>query len=204
MSRILRTVSALVVVSFLALGLGGSTAKATDAVTLPAGSANSTTGLISRPGSSDWLWPVTPHRIVRGFEQPETKYSAGHRGIDLAVEVGDPVHSPATGTASFVGQVAGQQIVVIDLGGSGGDDNDETSRLRITLLPVLPNVSEGDPVAAGQIVGTALAGHGAGIEGCSAACLHFGVRIGDTYVSPLLWYRGDFAVLKPFWGDGED
>ena len=46
--------------------------------------------------------------------------------------------------------------------------------------PVATTLRKGDPVARGDPIGTVERGH------CSTPCLHFGVRLGGEYVSPLL------------------
>jgi len=54
--------------------------------------------------------------------------------------------------------------------------------LRTTYEPLTPLVKAGDEVAAGTPIGTLDTGH----PGCAAAaCLHWGLRRGDTYLDPL-------------------
>ena len=60
------------------------------------------------------VWPVGPaHTIVRGFEAPATRYAAGHRGIDLAATVDEPVVATAAGVVSFAGMVVDRPVVSI-------------------------------------------------------------------------------------------
>ena len=82
-----------------------------------------------------------------------------------------------SGVVVFAGMVAGQPI--------GGIDHPDG--LRTTYEPVQPSVAGGQVVARGSPVGTLLAGHG----GCpSEACLHWGLRRGETYLDPM-------ALLRP-------
>jgi Peptidase family M23 len=119
--------------------------------------------------------PVT---VAVPFRAPTTRYSAGHRGVDLVAETGAEIYSPADGVITFAGDVAGRGVVVI----RHGD-------LRSTLEPVIPAGAAGDAVGAGAVVGFVEAGH----QRClPATCLHWGVRVNDEYVDPML-----LLVAKP-------
>ncbi|HYI34579.1 MAG TPA: M23 family metallopeptidase [Glaciibacter sp.] len=131
-----------------------------------------------------WEWPLGRAQYVsRGFVAPPTRYAAGHRGIDLQAAPSDRVRAPADGVVSFAGSVAGRPVLSI---AHPGD-------LISSFEPVLAEVSEGDVVAGGAVVGSmASGGH------CDAHCLHFGVRLHGEYVSPLLYLAGvPRAVLLP-------
>ncbi|MBM7229904.1 murein hydrolase activator EnvC family protein [Dietzia cinnamea] len=121
-----------------------------------------------------------PLSVVTPFDPPARRWLPGHRGVDLAAEPYSPVLSPADGTVSFAGAVAGRPVVSIDHGGG----------LRTTYEPVAAEVRAGDVVAAGARIGRLLAGH----PGCPVvACLHWGARVAsggpsgddDDYVDPL-------------------
>jgi murein DD-endopeptidase MepM/ murein hydrolase activator NlpD len=59
---------------------------------------------------------------------------------------------------------------------------------------VAPTVAAGQPVARGSPLGTLRAGH----AGCPAqACLHWGLRRGETYLDPLLLLRPPRVRLLP-------
>jgi len=131
-----------------------------------------------------WLWPVpAPIRVVSPFRAPPTPYSAGHRGVDVAVDRGTRVIAPAAGVVSFTGRVVDRGVVSIDHG----------SGVVSAIEPVDALVEQGTAVAAGDTIGTvASGGH------CAAACVHFGVRINGEYVSPYLFLGGlPRAVLLP-------
>jgi murein DD-endopeptidase MepM/ murein hydrolase activator NlpD len=119
--------------------------------------------------------PVT---VAVPFRAPTTRYTAGHRGVDLVAEPGAEIYSPTDGVITFAGDVAGRGVVVI----RHGD-------LRSTLEPVIPAVAAGDAVAAGALVGVVEAGHAPCLPG---TCLHWGVRVNDEYVDPML-----LLVAKP-------
>lgn len=128
----------------------------------------------SQPPGSAYRWPLgpAPPAVARPFDPPPEPWLSGHRGVDLAAEPGTPVRAAAAGVIRYAGQLAGRGVVSIaHVGG-----------LRTTYEPVVPRVSVGDSVAAGAVIGILAAGH----RGCrSAACLHWGLRRGETYLDPL-------------------
>lgn len=110
--------------------------------------------------------------VVRGFDPPELEWLPGHRGVDLSVPPGTTVRAAAAGTVTFAGLVAGRGVVVISHG-----------NVHTTYEPVDPSVLGGQSVDVGAPIGTVVAGH----AGCpAAACLHWGLKQGDTYLDPLL------------------
>ncbi|SLJ93218.1 M23 family metallopeptidase [Arthrobacter sp. P2b] len=119
-----------------------------------------------------WQWPLAPRpKVLRNFDPPPKPWLSGHRGVDLGAGYdGAPVTSPAAGTVSFVGVVVDRPVITIDHGNG----------LRSSFEPVESTLAAGNPVAAGQVIGTALPGH-CGVS----ACIHWGVRRGEDYVNPL-------------------
>lgn len=117
-------------------------------------------------------WPLRPEPdVVAPFDPPDSTWGAGHRGVDLAGQVGQPVRAALPGTVSFVGRVAGRSVVVVDHGAT-----------RTTYEPVTATRRRGSPVTAGAVIGTLdlVASH------CfPRACLHWGWLRGDTYLDPL-------------------
>lgn len=139
---------------------------------------------------SQWYLPNRPPRgvlpahgkIVGEFNPPAQRWKAGHRGIDIATAAGSPIYAAAAGTVAFAGPIAGRPVISIDHGG-----------VRTTYEPVEPNVSEGEAVRAGQVIGTLLDGH------CNPeACLHWGAKTGkDVYLDPRLFLRGHSVLVGP-------
>ncbi|MGY1772364.1 peptidoglycan DD-metalloendopeptidase family protein [Blastococcus sp. SYSU D00813] len=124
------------------------------------------------PAGGVWVPPVPGPEVTRAFEAPGSPYGPGHRGVDLAAAPGAVVVAAGDGVVAFAGAVAGRPVVSIDHPGG----------LRTTYEPVEPSVGAGQRVTSGSPVGTLAAGH----AGCPApACLHWGLRRGETYLDPL-------------------
>jgi murein DD-endopeptidase MepM/ murein hydrolase activator NlpD len=114
-----------------------------------------------------WAWPVENPRVIRGFDPPEQRWLAGHRGIDIAAQPGSAIHAVGAGIITFSGVIAGKPVVVVSHG-----------QLRSTYEPVNASVKKDDRVIAGQVIGYLVSGH------CPTGCLHMGLRRGDAYVDP--------------------
>lgn len=130
-----------------------------------------------------WTWPLDDHKLGERFDPPSSDYGPGHRGIDVAANVGDVVRAVAAGTVSFAGNVGGVPVVTIDHGHE-----------RSTYQPVRTRVRVGDAVAARDVIGTLLGAP----SHCVGACLHLGRLIGDDYLDPLeLLGGGRFRLIDP-------
>jgi murein DD-endopeptidase MepM/ murein hydrolase activator NlpD len=71
---------------------------------------------------------------------------------------------------------------------------DHGDGLRTTYEPVDPSVGAGQHVARGSPLGTLSPGH----AGCPAsACLHWGLRRGETYLDPMALLRPPRVRLLP-------
>jgi murein DD-endopeptidase MepM/ murein hydrolase activator NlpD len=152
------------------------------ALTLCAPAAGSAPAAAHTDAPGSWAWPGGVARVVRAYEQPPTRYEAGHRGIDVAVASGEIV-SPAEGIIAFRGVVVDRPLLTIDHG----------SGLVSTLEPVESTLEPGDVVARGQAVGTLAAG-GHAAEGT----LHLGARLNGEYINPLaLLGAAERPVLLP-------
>lgn len=147
--------------------------------------ATQAAGLRAAP-SARFGWPLPPpHSVVRAFQQPDSPYGPGHRGVDLAADVGTPVLAADAGVVVYAGLVAGVPVVSIDHDGG----------LRTTYEPVSASVALGAQVYRGQQVGALRPGH----PGCTAAaCLHWGALLDGTYVNPLGYVSATRVRLKPW------
>lgn len=134
-----------------------------------------------------WHWPLDPlPRVVRGFEAPAGPFAAGHRGVDLAARVGQQVRSAGTGTVAFAGMVAGRGVVSVD----------HPDGRRTTYEPVTAVLRAGDEVAPGAVLGAVSSAPGHCLPG---TCLHWGLRVGDTYLDPLRLVGAVAVRLLPVW-----
>ena len=133
-------------------------------------------------------WPLEPQpAVVHGFDPPDVRWGSGHRGVDLAGRVGQPVRAALPGTVSFAGRVAGRGVVVVGHGAA-----------RTTYQPVTASVSRGTAVGRGEVIGT-LAWFGT--HCLPDACLHWGLVAGETYLDPLSLVGGPRPVrLLPVTG----
>lgn len=131
-----------------------------------------------------WLWPISGGvRVIAPWVAPAHRYGPGHRGLDLAGATGSAVLAPASGVVAFRGRVVDRPLLTIDHGGG----------LVSTLEPVTSDLSPGDVVSRGQVVGEVAAGGHA-----VAGSLHLGVRLDGEYVNPLLLLGGiPRAILLP-------
>ncbi len=120
-----------------------------------------------------YSWPLdgTPLVTLR-FEPPPQPWQAGHRGVDLAGAPGTVVRAAGPGVVHFAGSLAGRGVVSIQ----------HSSGFRTTYEPIQPIVATGDRVRTGDVIGRLTAGHR---ECPVAACLHWGLRLGATYLDPL-------------------
>lgn len=154
----------IVLLGFVSLlGVAGDQPAAADAAGHPPGETPGGVQTFSLPGTGG---------LVRGFDPPEHTWLAGHRGVDLAADTGEPVRASGDGIIAHAGVVVDRPVVSID----------HPVGIRTTYEPVAPSVSRGEAVSAGQIIGVVHRGN----AHCPDACLHWGARIGtDTYIDPL-------------------
>ena len=114
-------------------------------------------------------------RVIRPFENPAQRWSAGHRGVDLAVPVNDRrVYAPAPGKVVFSGTVVNRKVLVIA----------HPDGRRSTFEPMDEALPAGTTVAAGEVIGTVAVTAGGNSERpyrrCSTLCLYWGVRQGGA------------------------
>lgn len=127
---------------------------------------------VAPPAPGSYAWPVLGP-VLRPFEPPATPFGAGHRGIDIGAPVGTPVRAAQAGVVAFAGAVAGSLFVSID-----HPDGVRTTYSWVSAVLVVP----GQAVARGQVVARTGQGH----PGSTAPHLHFGARVGDVYLDPML------------------
>ena len=114
-------------------------------------------------------------RVIHPFEKPAQRWSAGHRGVDLAVPEHDRrVYAPAPGKVVFSGTVVNRKVLVIA----------HPDGRRSTFEPMDETLPVGTTVAAGEVIGTVATASSGNSERpyrrCSTPCLYWGVRQGGA------------------------
>jgi hypothetical protein len=128
---------------------------------------------LAPPGSA-WRPPIDGP-VLRGFAPPLRAFGPEHLGVDYRAAPGTPVHAAGPGVVAFAGVVAGAVHVVV-----AHDGNLRTSYSFLAAA----SVHRGQRVEVGTVLGQA-GGSGENHSGV----VHFGLRVGDTYVDPLVLFR---------------
>lgn len=152
-------------------------------IAAPSGAARAASASIQpAPRYGTYAWPVRGP-VTRPFESPETTYGPGHRGIDIAVPFGTTVRASSAGVVAFAGPVAGSLFVSID--------HPDGVRTTYSWLSEI-GVRRGARVERGEPIGATGSGH----PGAPPPHLHFGARVGEVYIDPmLLLERGSLVGL---------
>jgi murein DD-endopeptidase MepM/ murein hydrolase activator NlpD len=175
------TVAGLSAVIALATGLAGAVSNPAKVAALSF-VRSATVTASAAPTYGTYAWPAVGP-VTRPFEPSATPYSAGHRGIDIAVPFGSPLSAAADGVVAFAGWVAGSQFISIDHA-----DGVRTTYSWLSSVAV----AEGQHVVRGEVIGATGQGH----PDIPQPHLHFGARVGSTYIDPmLLLERGSVAGL---------
>ena len=122
----------------------------------------------------------SPEDTINHYIAPMTEYGEGHRGIDLATQIGETVLSPADGEISFVGKVGYRNVISVRFGNS----------LTASLEPVCSAMGAGTFVLMGEEIGLVCEPDPEYLWHCPEACLHFGTRSEAGYFSPLALIGG--------------
>jgi murein DD-endopeptidase MepM/ murein hydrolase activator NlpD len=130
--------------------------------------------------------PLVGSVILNEYRQSESPYSAGHRGIDYEAKLGQGVFAPASGKVHFVGEVVNRQLISLTHEGA----------LLSAFEPVCSQLSKGQQVASGQLIGEVCEGGSSYAPHCETSiCLHFSIRKNAKYLSPL-WFTGELTPSR--------
>ena len=130
--------------------------------------------------------PLVGSEIIREYRQSEIPFSAGHRGIDYEATLGQGVFAPADGQVHFVGKVVNRQLISLDHG----------QVLLSAFEPVCSQLTEGESVVSGQLIGEVCEGEASYDLHCQPnICMHFSVRKHGEYLSPL-WFTGELTPSR--------
>lgn len=127
--------------------------------------------------------PIGSASVVRAFKAANPNWASGHRGVDLGAAAGSQVQAAAAGIVRWVGTI--NSVPGISLQHSDGTIT--------TYQPVTSSLAKGVFVDVGSVIGTLEAGH----EGCAVdACLHWGVRLGEQYLDPMVWLGAGVGKVR--------
>ena len=125
------------------------------------------------------LAPPVPGGVLRGFGRvldAEYRTETFRKGIDFAVERGEPVYAVAAGEVRFAGWFAGYgRMVILDHGDGYFSVSGHLDELKVAL---------GDQLAAGDPIGSA--GETGSLTGPR---LYFEIRHGAEALDPAEWLR---------------
>ncbi len=128
-----------------------------------------------------WVRPVDGP-VVTPFAPPLTRYGPGQVGVHLRAAPGTFVRAAGDGVVTFAGKVAYSQHIVVRHGNGWRTTYSFVASIR---------VHKGEHVREGEVIGTT-GGRGPDHDG---TVLHFGLRIGDSYVDPMqLFGEGDLTT----------
>jgi len=123
-------------------------------------------------------YPVANHFVVSPYLAPQTKYSAGHRGIDFNSSPDEEIHSPVNGQIGFSGKVGFRNLITIKF-----EDRE------VTLEPVCSEMTENTEVLQGQIIGHFCSPDPEYQWHCEN-CIHLGLKTPAGYLSPEIYLSG--------------
>ena len=135
--------------------------------------------------AADFTWPLSPRPdVLTRFEQPQSQWSSGHRGVDLLAAVGQPVLSAGVGVVAFSGVIAGRGVITVR----------HSARLRTTYEPVGARLASGTVVRPGTRIGAVSPSPG---HCMPLHCLHWGAISERTYRDPLSLLGFGRPILLP-------
>jgi murein DD-endopeptidase MepM/ murein hydrolase activator NlpD len=130
--------------------------------------------------------PVVGSALINSYRQSETEYSAGHRGVDYQVQLGQGVFAPADGQVHFVGKVVDRQLISLS----------HEAELLSSFEPVCSKLELGDLVSKGDLIGEICEADDSYQPHCEDMfCLHFSIRKNGQYLSPL-WFTGELTQSR--------
>ncbi|MEY2634153.1 MAG: hypothetical protein RIS75_93 [Actinomycetota bacterium] len=128
------------------------------------------------------IWPVRA-QILRLPVIPYPNWKPGHRGLDVAADIGTLVRSPVFGRVVWVGDINHIPMVTIQ----------SRAGFRHTVLPVTTALEVGDRISQREVVGVVeLSDH------CLVGnCLHWGIKKDGQYYDPRWFLPAHIFRLPP-------
>lgn len=127
-----------------------------------------------------WVAPLdAPMQLINPYRQPNSDYSAGHRGVDYQVAIGVPIYAPTIATVSFNRFLVDRAVLVLKT--ESGD--------LLEFEPACSSLAVGTPVKAGDAIAEVCLGSPEYRQHCEGElCLHFSLRTARGYLSPIVRY----------------
>ena len=134
-------------------------------------------GAGSAHAASQAWGPVLSHQVapINAFRQPNSDFSAGHRGIDYRVSLGERLLAPTEGRVAFAGLVVDRKVVTLQT--AVGE--------LLEFEPACTPLAVGQRVEPGQAFAQVCDALGTYTPHCiRIRCLHYSLRTADGYLSP--------------------
>lgn len=152
--------------------------------------------------SEKLIWPAPSYTKINSYFgkriAPTKGASSFHYGVDIAAPEGSEFVAVTNGTITYVGFLGGGGYTI-----TLTDEDSQNGEIKYTYCHCDPNfiVSEGDFVLQGQVIGNVGPKYVYGVKGnqytdadgnptngaTTGPHLHFGMRINDEYVDPLIY-----------------
>lgn len=126
-----------------------------------------------------WQPPLNPPlQLINEYRQPNSDYSAGHRGVDYLARLDQMVLAPADGQVLFARPIYNRGVVSVNHGNG----------ILSEFEPVCSDLPVGELVFAGQEIGRICDADDSYPGHCgNLLCMHFSVRQHGRYLSPLIF-----------------
>jgi murein DD-endopeptidase MepM/ murein hydrolase activator NlpD len=138
-----------------------------------------------------WQAPLeAPIQLVRPYRQPNSDYSAGHRGVDFQVQIGQAIFSPTDSKVRFNQNLVDRPVLSLET--KAGE--------ILEFEPACGSLPVGAQIHAGDAIGYVCQASSGYVQHCSKmTCLHFALRTSRGYLSPIVRYGAlSPSVLLPF------
>lgn len=117
--------------------------------------------------------------LVRPYLQPNSDYSAGHRGVDYEVSAGQAIFSPTEAKIHFNQNLVDRPVLSLET--SNGE--------LLEFEPACSSLAVGTKVSAGQAIAFVCQASATYKQHCQdVLCLHFSFRTPRGYLSPIVRY----------------
>lgn len=133
----------------------------------------------ANPVPLTWQPPLNPPlQLINEYRQPNSDYSAGHRGVDYLTRLDQSVLAPADGQVLFARPIYNRGVLSINHGNG----------ILTEFEPVCSDLLVGEIVFSGQEIGRICDADDSYPGHCgNQLCMHFSVRQNGRYLSPLVF-----------------